>query len=765
MSSLEQDSSTSNGITPPNTITSLDCKILQYQYAIVKLETFLKLIKHINDNQQFPLMHYIPLLSGNVFAINDKAFDSKIEGLSNFALFPKNSLINISPLVSHIPYDTADTPVVALETLPELSMATSCLRAFESLCTTCIQGYRKRLASAKEEKKSYYPELERIIADEILPNELNSEDFILKQFDFVDEDFLEATLIDIDIKQLFIICRFVEQILNKVKLQIEDLKKGNIETYQLHRTFLLTLHLNETYTSFRRYGRKIYISNYEHLTDPRFQMQSKSQSNFRGLLSNMSDLFNCGKKNGTLIANLTRLIRASAEHEVNAKNVQLLINFVNQGYNMLEGSIQKLKQFGLSWILTELKFRRVYNLPKKNLFDFFQTIPEFKQSPTNTPTPSIVVPTTAPAPTIVSPGNNKLEAFPSITTNKQPSKLRAPSPVRRSRSSSNSSITSLPTINGQLAVPTNGSSARSLSPKSPPPAVYSQDNASTSVIPSPTKPTTVTTGNRRRSNSQPIGNAGATAAAMAITRTGSISSPLQNELSRRRSNGSIGSPLRKQTPIKEEPKKQEKPKKKTDATAGAASAISNSNTNNKVPASQRLQQHLKQGAKNGVLMTQTAAKFTTMTFDPNFPSKAPIRKYLDPVPISAPVPVPVSSPVPVLGSAGPAAVAAAATSPPKPTQRESITKRNTRANSIVISESELSDMTSSTVTSSSSSVNGSNTTKKVRFTGVPKYSEAEDAPTKYSHTILKNFGVFRKPYEKGDQLLKEESMSFRHRRV
>ena len=52
---------------------------------------------------------------------------------------------------------------------------------------------------------------------------------------------------------------------------------------------------------------------------------------------------------------------------------------------------------------------------------------------------------------------------------------------------------------------------------------------------------------------------------------------------------------------------------------------------------------------------------------------------------------------------------------------------------------------------------------KVRFTGVPEWTEAEDAPTKYSHAILRNFAVFRHPIKtakahnsKSDQLLHEE---------
>ena len=71
------------------------------------------------------------------------------------------------------------------------------------------------------------------------------------------------------------------------------------------------------------------------------------------------------KKNGTLIANLTRFVRQDSRFETNSKNITNNMNFTNQGLLTVETTITKLKEFGMSWLVSELRFRRVYQLPKR----------------------------------------------------------------------------------------------------------------------------------------------------------------------------------------------------------------------------------------------------------------------------------------------------------------------------------------------------------------------------------------------------------------
>ena len=141
----------------PKLITSLDCKILQYQYNIYKLEKSISHIRKLQTECQgspnLPLLHYIVLLVGCTFSINDKAFDPKLDILSNFQLF-RSTTINITATTSHIPYDTPDLPITPLNDIPEISTSIKCLKQLESLCNTCLQGYKKKLDQAKVEKSN-----------------------------------------------------------------------------------------------------------------------------------------------------------------------------------------------------------------------------------------------------------------------------------------------------------------------------------------------------------------------------------------------------------------------------------------------------------------------------------------------------------------------------------------------------------------------------------------------------------------------------------
>ena len=138
------------------------------------------------------------------------------------------------------------------------------------------------------------------------------------------------------------------------------------DPYALHKIFLLTQRLNDIYTIVRRYGRKIYLSNYQHLTDSKFLFHCKNPQFFKNnILKDMNDFFNSMKKNGTLIANLTRFVRQDSRFETNSKNITNNMNFTNQGLLTVETTITKLKEFGMSWLVSELRFRRVYQLPKR----------------------------------------------------------------------------------------------------------------------------------------------------------------------------------------------------------------------------------------------------------------------------------------------------------------------------------------------------------------------------------------------------------------
>ena len=154
------------------------------------------------------------------------------------------------------------------------------------------------------------------------------------------------------------------------------------------------------------------------------------------------------KKNGTLIANLTRFVRQDSRFETNSKNITNNMNFTNQGLLTVETTITKLKEFGMSWLVSELRFRRVYQLPKKNLFDIYQTVPEFKQ---RTTPPTVLItgpnPLLSPASASTNTSKSKQTILLQMVVNQRKKPLEKletnnEGTKSRSRSSSVSSITS-----------------------------------------------------------------------------------------------------------------------------------------------------------------------------------------------------------------------------------------------------------------------------------------------------------------------------------
>ncbi|CCG20536.1 Gip4 protein [Candida orthopsilosis Co 90-125] len=879
----------------PKIITSLDCKLLQYEYGIYKLEKFIASLKRLHSSTtEIPLIHYIVLLTGSVFAINDKAFDSRFDKLSNFKPIQIGT-VNIATNVSHILYDIPDLPVSALDDFPSFENTLKCLKQVETLSNICLSGYKKRLESAKTDKanvlkgtnlETYYSKLELIISHDIFHQDVDLQlDNV--SFPLTDEEqtniqhYEEASLIDMDLKELFVIVQQMEKSLTKLKPVIDLLKKPQAnDSYAVHKVFLLTSRLNEIYTIIRRFGRKIYLSNHQHLVDSKFLYHCPNAAYFKtNILKNMDDYYNSMKKNGTLIANITRLIRQDTKLEINAKNVSTHINFVIQGLNVTEKSLSVLKEFGLTWIVTERKFRNVYNLPRDNLDKIYESIPELKPKP-----PQAKATPKTQQPQATRPNNLQTSA---MERHLKTLDLNDNGGGRRSRSSSTSSVNSNGSNSsappsglmrrGSLTSPNKGlGNSRVSSPRSRPNSMLFQqqqhcssnsslENGSTAEG----KATSTKAGagaqaasvqGRRRSNSHPLANETvATSGAAAALKANGVktSSPYKQQQRRQQEQAQQKQQQQQKTQHQQSPPVVES---NTQAVNGEVQnshssltkkliAVSEEVTEEAVPsiikrsASQRLQQHIRDAARSGDLRTTQRETFNSVVYDPNHTSDLNMKRYVERSKVGeSQSPEPTLSPPP--SSAVPAAAAANTISnqsyikgygQPVPRTRDQVTRSNTQRNSFIpefppkasLDSQPVSQDNSSNSTATSSSTLGSSvdqtsqttpsttsvttpvtdqsqttaetisqfddqntlivgssneattTTaeaatpviKKVRFTGVPEYTAAEDAPTKYSHAILRNFAVFRSPskankerahyFTKSDQLLKEESLSFR----
>lgn len=867
----------------PGYIDSLDAKIIQYQYNITKIQSLIpaiqKLAANSSESKELPLVQYAVLLCGSIFAINEGVFSTKLEIIGEFKLF-KPVPISISNTVTHIPYDNPDITVKPLSELPSPESGVKCLKSLEELCYSCLQGYQKRLQQAKITKEKlklllsdYFGDLETILKDQIFDNgdnDLTLEHGLLHKLPedtslLDDENYVEASLTDMDIEMIFTVTGQLRSTLNHLKpnlipyqklktipkTQQEDYVKSMSDgKYGLHKLLMLTLRLNEIYSILRKVGRKIYFSNYQHLYDYKLAFQSSNSNYFKlNLLKEVDGLFNATKKNGTLVANLTRFVRQNSRYELSCKTLLDFSNFVNQAYNMIENMIFKFEEFGFNWISSELRFRKVYGLPKKALIDVFQKIKDSKNklregtdasdvprkaaTADSKPTKSVDNSRTGNPQKKESENKesenkeseNNLEKFPEIDETNPKSieqdfkklELNDSLPNKGSRSSSISSQSSNSSSNKFSVNPTKRklsssqnyrnstlplpmSKASNLLNQRPSSMLFMNSNSSLSSFPSATRneinaATTTTPSGRRRSTSLPISpkvtvlqdntHKATSGAAAALARSNSLKTP-NSPL--RSPSGSISSPnvrspsgsikrLGSQTRLgngaQQQPISSPSPKSKHNPLI-VVEEEDNSDTTSAKPltANQRLQLHLRQATKSGTLMTQQKEALTSVVFDPSEPSTFNLRKSVESPPTKESSDSPTQQQAPVL-SQGPA--------PNQPQTRDQVTRRNTRRNSVTPHLGNPASPNNSSVTT----INAQNTSessvssasfednsagaqiKKVRFTGVPEYSELEDAPTTYANRLLKNFAVFKAPpnkpgFKRKDQLLKtEESLSLR----
>lgn len=820
----------------PTAIDSLDARIIQFKYALVKLKAVMDACDSMlerfsagsaSEPQFLIFVQYICFLTTLLFAINETGYSAKLQALEGFKV-PKHSSVSVSPVVTHVPYDIKDQPVVPLSELPSVKSSIACLKVFKTLCLSCQEGYRKRLTNALREiqndayledldvlfKTSFF-DLEKEIDTSLKSATLPTPSFVLR----IDpdkqgnEDFLEACLIDMDLYALFtltsqmsatldvhrsLIGKFREARLAPKHLQDSQLKDIPHSVYSLHRILFWALRLNDVYTIVRKFGRQIYLSNYHHLHDQKFLTQAQNGGFFRSLvLKDMDDSFNTTKKNGVLIATITRFVRMNSKHEVNTKNTLEFVGFIQQSFTYVETLTKKLREFGLLWISAELAFRQSYDLPTEHLSVLNDALQDELAKEAKAKREKAVAlqkeqrakeksklqppPKTAP---VRQATPDKPKPTP-VTPTKQPLTTRG------SRSSSIGSIDSATDSDAAKGV-TRRTSVPSLRPR-PQSMVFTHRNtsssslqASSSPVASPidkAKAVTTTVEGRPRSSSQPL----SFNAAAAALKGASNSNP--NDILR----SPTGS-LRRTESLTKKPLAASIMTSPFSNKTAMLNVVEESGEDSvskevKLTANQKFQQHLRDAQKSGALFGKQKEVLTNVVFDPNNPSGTKIRRSPKPVEsVSPPEPpvvpakdiksVPPTDKPKHLASETPKHVASE--TPQKPT-RAQITKLNTQRNSVLMDvkedtprtrgESVSSDSQQVSELSKVSTDDDDSSLKKVRFAGVPAYTPAEDAPTSHSSRILKNFVPFKMPlmqkrshtalWQKDQMLKKEESLLFK----
>lgn len=488
-----------------------------------------------------------------------------------------------------------------------------------------------------------------------------------------DSTFMEATLIDIDIKMIFVILKAIRTSLDhsktfidkfkSLKARPENLNKFKDPQYSLHRILLITLRLNDLYVILRRFGRKIYLSNFSHLNDQKFLMITNNSSYFKGtILRAIDELFNQTKKNGVLIANLTRLIRANSKFEANIKNILDFNNFISQGHMIIDNVVIKFEEFGKTWVQSELKFRKTYNLPKFYILEIYHDLQKDEAPKIKTVNK-------------LKSEQSKLEAFPLIdeayidktkkldsdqssSTSREKSIFNRPS--RSSSVSSNSSVSpatlnrrsSITSVNSTTSkpnsVPTRTLSNRQQRPNS---MIFLNNNGSTPSL-TKSQPQAATT--RRRSNSHNISPEAVAKLQLnglpvlpSNSANGSnidVQSPNSSPLNSRIASSGAAAALKHNNKalspsnsLKVNPliSPSNSIKRKSSVTRNSLTLKNSPNKvqpimeeeTKKLSANQRLQKHLQEAARSGSLMTQEKEVLASVVFDPNDPAALSLKRY------------------------------------------------------------------------------------------------------------------------------------------
>lgn len=846
----------------PSTINSLDARALQYKYALTKLSLFIKAIDRIieeattagHNKCKIYLVHYISFCVANLFAINESSFAPKLATIANFKI-PKASTVQISAVVTHVPYDGKDYTVNPLSDLPPVGKSILCLKALKSICINCLDGYKKRYINASREigNENYFNDLEYLFEFEFfglrrdLDLSLLSTHLLLEPLEITidlshteDGNYAEASLIDMDISSLFIFIYTFSESLEQLSGPIHEMRaiklapKGTQQnlflklpnkSYSLHMLLFWAFRLNDLYLTLRKALRQILHSNLEHLKDRKFLSYVPNTSIFQRLLAEVDEICNTAKKNGVIVATITRFIRSNSKYDVNGQSCLEFIGFIHQFLISMESLLLKLKSFGQYWIAGEMSFRTDYNLSIHNLGLIQMAV-------TKKPATRLELRRDYEKKKREKEKEQEKEeaqiAKRRIPMRSKPRITKCPSPTKSDLSNDTLILNgSLPSFDSSTDlfseelsallpnVLFKGESLNQVKVTSEP---MIHKTASTSSLPltiptSEIEPMTKGKAGRARSSSLPLSF---NASHLAFKNSVNV---IDGKVENRQTVANNVRIQRQTLPVVPD-------LEKSDAV--------------KLSASQKLQQHLQEASKAGTLLGKEKMVLTSVVFDPNNPSATNLKRSsklfskfaaqasessnndikdgnqsshesrsivndrVKTTPLLSSSAAATASKSRSQMSVDPKAVpsraqerkaekedegidpehclteernvASTAVVSTKPT-RAQITKRNTQRNSVLVqldcldvstpsNESAVSNFASSSVSASNLSPE---TVKKVRFTGVKEWTPAEDAPTKNSNRILKNFASLtltsfgRSAFKQKDQMLKkEESFSFKN---
>ncbi|ODQ82502.1 hypothetical protein BABINDRAFT_159078 [Babjeviella inositovora NRRL Y-12698] len=388
-------------------VDSLDTKIIQYSASILKLEKLIERFAQLSSKTLvqtgvLPLLQYITLLPGSAFNLND-TFVSHLARLSDwdFSSLPSPGIkLPGSTNTVQVTYDDRDFPLHALRAVPRAADGATGVRVLDKMCRDLLALYVKRLTLAKSERAAYripdstgapIPLDIAAIRDILEPQEIDAvfDDLFITP----GGDDALATLQDMDLKALSVINAAVNKTAGRFKAELVLLTaiRSNSQAirllphweYTVHRIAAYAFRINDLYILVRRAARRAYVSHYAHLHETKFLHYSLDTHGFRVLLTACDEQFNNARKNGVLIATITRLIRTGSNFPVRVDIIADLMLHLNQGYALILKTLSLSMKLVKQWTIAEYRYRTLAQRSPSSEADDTLTaddLPHVKQS-------------------------------------------------------------------------------------------------------------------------------------------------------------------------------------------------------------------------------------------------------------------------------------------------------------------------------------------------------------------------------------------------
>ncbi|CDK29418.1 unnamed protein product [Kuraishia capsulata CBS 1993] len=377
----------SPGVTNSVHLDSLDARIVQYQYGLLKLSRYVEKIRELRDicrekgpETVFPIPTYPMLLSGSIFNLSDNIF-RRSEILINGGKFNPAQSVDPPTNTNSVNYDIMENATNYDTTkliIPESKRSFESLRLFEHLIINAHQIYSKKLQQALQERTACrvpdsagYPQTFdwAEISDLLQPVELA----VIPSFIYEttpensnDAEAVRQSMRDSDLKVLKAVTESVDVSLATLRdyLSImctcktkEVLLKAPHASYMMHRGFAILLRLADLYAVLRRIGKRVYLFNYHH-----FQNYVRLDDGLRHALAVVTAYFNQPKKNNVLLASVTKLTRQGAYAMVRSDSTLAIAKQGIEACALITAMNESLKNLAIRW--TDLN-KKNFNLPNK----------------------------------------------------------------------------------------------------------------------------------------------------------------------------------------------------------------------------------------------------------------------------------------------------------------------------------------------------------------------------------------------------------------